>query len=140
MRGALEGLGEVAPELRPPTPHGDWAAVADKGAVPGAAVRTGWEPGEGGRPRHDTRRVLDRRREQGPGRETWGEATRGPGEGRGESAPGSEQAWSGCAGELQRPARPLPQILGSVGPVGKECDSAERVDRPGSSRVREEPS
>lgn len=51
---------------------------------------------------------------------------------RGESAPGSEQAWSGCAGELQ--------ILGSVGPVGKECDRAERVDRPGSSRVREEPS
>lgn len=61
----------------------------------GCSAKTGQVRGEGGRLRFDSCRVLYRRQEQGLGRETRAEATRGPGEERGESEPGWGQAWFG---------------------------------------------
>lgn len=67
-----------------------------KGSSPGGcSAKTGQVPGEGGRPQLDLWRLLDRRQEQGLGRETRAEATRGPGEERGESEQGGSRPGSG---------------------------------------------
>lgn len=76
---------------------------------------TGQVPGEGGRPQLDSWRVLDRRQEQGLGRGTRAEATRGPGEERGESEPGWQQAWFGHVEGFRGTHGPRDGFLGVVG-------------------------